>query len=55
LKQLSEALNELRNDYGVTLANNPSLIWQRSIQGATDGMFWPVWDEARGRVYGGEF
>lgn len=53
LRQLSEVLTELRNDYSITLANNPSLIWQRSVHGTTDGVFWPVWDEARGRVYEG--
>ena len=47
LKQLSEALNELRNDYGATLGQNPSLIWQWNIRSATEGTFWPVWDERR--------
>lgn len=44
LKQLVEALNELRRDHNVHLRANPSLIWKRNIQSATDAMFWPVWD-----------
>ncbi|KAF2184456.1 hypothetical protein K469DRAFT_185232 [Zopfia rhizophila CBS 207.26] len=52
LRQLSEALNELRGDYGVTLRENPSLIWQWNIQAATEGGFWPVWDERKGCVHG---
>jgi hypothetical protein len=48
LRQLSEALNELRAEYGTTLRDNPSLIWQA----ATEGGFWPVWDEKRGCVRG---
>ncbi|KAF2117823.1 hypothetical protein BDV96DRAFT_570977 [Lophiotrema nucula] len=53
LRQLSDALNELRGEYGVTLRENASLIWQWNIQAATEGGFWPVWDERRGCVYGG--
>lgn len=54
LRQLSDALNELRGDYGATLRDNPSLIWQWNIQAATEGGFWPVWDERRGCVHGAE-
>ncbi|ORY12258.1 hypothetical protein BCR34DRAFT_306723 [Clohesyomyces aquaticus] len=52
LRQLSDALNELRGDYGFTLKDNPSLLWQWNIQAATEGGFWPVWDERTGRVHG---
>lgn len=51
LRQLSDALNELKGDYGTTLRDNPSLIWQWNIQAATEEAFWPVWDERRGRVH----
>ncbi|OCL01351.1 hypothetical protein AOQ84DRAFT_383830 [Glonium stellatum] len=46
LKQLVEALNELRKEHNVHLRANPSLIWKRNIQSATDAMFWPVWNSA---------
>ncbi|KAF2467048.1 uncharacterized protein BDR25DRAFT_267857 [Lindgomyces ingoldianus] len=52
LRQLSDALNELRGDYGFTLRDNPSLVWQWNIQAATEGGFWPVWDERKGCVHG---
>ncbi|KAF2018188.1 hypothetical protein BU24DRAFT_166726 [Aaosphaeria arxii CBS 175.79] len=53
LRELSEAMSELREEYGVTLRENPSLIWQWS---GTDGNrgFWPLWDEARGCIVGEE-
>ncbi|KAF2652460.1 hypothetical protein K491DRAFT_718890 [Lophiostoma macrostomum CBS 122681] len=51
LRQLSEALTELRDEYGASLGENASLIWQWNIQAATVG-FWPVWDERRGGVHG---
>ncbi|KAF2266654.1 hypothetical protein CC78DRAFT_531460 [Lojkania enalia] len=54
LRQLSDALNELRGDYGVTLKENPSLIWQWNIQAATEGGFWPVWDERSNCVHATE-
>lgn len=54
LRQLSDALNELRDDYGATLKENPSLIWQWNIQAATEPGFWPVWDERSGSVHGAE-
>ncbi|KAF2737363.1 hypothetical protein EJ04DRAFT_510470 [Polyplosphaeria fusca] len=54
LRQLSDALGELRNNYGVTLRENPSLIWQWNIQATSEGAFWPTWDEGRGCVHAPE-
>ncbi|KAF2704768.1 hypothetical protein K504DRAFT_461026, partial [Pleomassaria siparia CBS 279.74] len=50
LRQLSDALVELREGYGTTVGENPSLLWQGTAQ-TTQGTFWPVWDELRGVAY----
>lgn len=68
IRELSEALNELKAEYATTLRENPSLIWQWSGAGrrqissngpiaAGSGShagrgFWPVWDDRVGRVQG---
>jgi hypothetical protein len=49
LRELSEELMTLKRDYGITLKENPSLIWQ----GIGDGTFWPIWDE-RVRAHSGD-
>jgi hypothetical protein len=49
LRELSGKLMTLKTDYGITLKENPSLIWQ----GIGDGTFWPIWDE-RARAHSGD-
>jgi hypothetical protein len=39
LRELSDQLIVLKHEYGITLRENPSLIWQM------EGVFWPRWDE----------
>ena len=48
LRQLSDALVELKSEFATTLGENPSLIWQGNIRG------WPVWDERRAAVRSGQ-
>lgn len=46
LHQLSEALKDLRRKSILrdTLMSNPSCIWGRELQDATDTEYWPVWE-----------
>lgn len=47
LRESSEALNELREQGGTRLRENPSLIWQWATEEG-QAQFWPLWDTGRG-------
>jgi hypothetical protein len=48
LRELNDALDELRRDHGATMMRYPSLIWRASFCAQPEGRFWSTWDEARG-------
>jgi hypothetical protein len=50
LRQLNDALSELREDFGATLILFPGLVWQGNLHAAAEQSFWSVWDERRGCV-----
>jgi len=45
LMQLGSAVDELQSLHRANMRRNPSLIWQKDIQAASEQYFWPVWEE----------